>query len=1168
MQSEQPQTPGVSLRRSACDRCRGQKLRCLREGAQTSGRCDRCEKADAECITSPIYRMRNYSIKDGSHSVPLKRRQPDHSNIQRQPERPGLLTPSSTPVDWPSETAFSRHTYGGTPTSFNPPSYSSGLDSLETRLLGSASVSDPVDPWNNGYLTLENLLSGENNIEKPPFTSVDNSAAKIPTPSSSTLGIPSQENSWLPYRGELHETPSSEDLISSEPDVQTKDALDGTYSCTGQLSKINLKLVSLLKNVARGPPYVTFKSLIDAVCGSAGSPSEPTPLEDILNSTRHYLDALDRIANLPRSSPSADSNTSRNPEGYTSTSESTPVAQDDSILSSDSSTTASKQLSDMLMPDTHLDSSVLLLLLTCYIHTLRLHVALFWHIKQYIQAISETGHRTIHPLPGLYGFSNFPLQSGNLQGMMIIQLVTNMFERMETLLGLPREFRIGTRSRRNLFYRLVTSTIADLYFVHQRGVRLAAWGLCLSIGVGGGTIISGYIISNLGWNWTYGICAVIYGVWIVVLFFFCPETAYRRPGALNVDLGMRDKTAELMDNNDKPSTTNIEDVEISADTSGIVESKHSYWHELKIFHGRVSNDHFWKVLTRPLMMLIFPQVLFSFFVYGLTSSWLIVVGSVLAQIFTAPPYNFSVSGVGLVAMSPLIGSIIGAFISGPAADMVIKTMSRRNNGVYEPEFRLVIIIVCLILGGMSFFGFGMSLEAQDPWIGPVIFYGLQYFSVGFMSIAVYGYLTDCHRDKAPEAFAAINLRNIYSFGMAVGIVGAGLTGLLAAHGLKKNGFEVTIFDSESSLDARGRDWTILLHWAMPLFEKLLPEEVINDLPKAICNPYLNFTPEVECLPCYNGITGELLFKSPLPGSRRVSRKRLREVLSQGLDIRWGMKLDEIKFPPDDKELDGDPGNSKVQLVFIDGHTEYVDYVLGTDGASSRVRQLLLGEELAQTQLSGFIFATGITEYHDTTKVQAVVNAHPVAAITLGMDTVAGCGVMYVEDKDDMRTWTTFWTKIWRDSMANLPRRGDTVAYIKETTKGLCEPFQTLVDSTPPDSQCYIDEMKYWVPVPFDNHAGRVTLAGDAAHPMLIFRGQGFQHAITDASNYVDALLKLRSSERKTGIERSETMTAYDTEMIERTAKAVKQSLQEAELSMNLETVSKMLMAREGHGRSA
>ncbi|KAL1862113.1 hypothetical protein Plec18170_000937 [Paecilomyces lecythidis] len=319
------------------------------------------------------------------------------------------------------------------------------------------------------------------------------------------------------------------------------------------------------------------------------------------------------------------------------------------------------------------------------------------------------------------------------------------------------------------FEVLVTSTIADLYFVHQRGVRLAAWGLCLSIGVGGGTIISGYIIQNLGWNWTYGICAIIYGVWIVALFFFCPETAYRRDEALNTDLGTEDKIVSLeveaMEDHekDKPAARTIERAETN--TSSSVELKHSYWHELKIFHGRVSDDPFWKVLIRPLMMLVFPQVIFSFFAYGLTTSWLVVVGGVLAQLFTVAPYNFSVSGVGLVAIAPLIGAIIGAFISGPAADFVAKAMSRRNNGIYEPEFRLVIIIVTLLLGGMSFFGFGMSLQAQDPWIGPVFFYGLQYFSVGFMTIAVYGYLTDCHRDKAPEAFAAINLRNIYSFGM-------------------------------------------------------------------------------------------------------------------------------------------------------------------------------------------------------------------------------------------------------------------------------------------------------------------------------------------------------------------------------------------------------------------
>jgi hypothetical protein len=83
--------------------------------------------------------------------------------------------------------------------------------------------------------------------------------------------------------------------------------------------------------------------------------------------------------------------------------------------------------------------------------------------------------------------------------------------------------------------------------------------------------------------------------------------------------------------------------------------------ELKIFHGRVCDDSFFKVLAWLLMMLISPQVLFSFIAYGMTTSWLIVDGSVLAQMFSAPAYNFTPSGVGLISVSTIVGSIIGLF---------------------------------------------------------------------------------------------------------------------------------------------------------------------------------------------------------------------------------------------------------------------------------------------------------------------------------------------------------------------------------------------------------------------------------------------------------------------------------------------------------------------------
>jgi hypothetical protein len=316
--------------------------------------------------------MRSYSYSDN----PRKRQRPDHNNN-------GLQTPSTiAPIDWPTEKPST--TFNGSLMDPSP---------------------DPVDAWNSGYLNLGNLLCSDNDIDNPLFTSVAKPPAKSPS-----LGIPPQDNSWLSYREEIFEASSSENLISSDPDVQNNDAIGGTYSYTEQLSKVNLKLVSLLKHIARGPPYVTFKTLIDVVCGEAGSPSEPTPLEEILNNTRHYLDVLSLIAKLPRSSPNSAFDTSSTPAGYASTSASTPLSHDDSMQGSESS----EQLSDMAVCHTQVDSSVLLLLLTCYIHTLRLHVALFWHIQQYIQAVSETDHRTIHPLPGLYGFSNFPLRTSSL----------------------------------------------------------------------------------------------------------------------------------------------------------------------------------------------------------------------------------------------------------------------------------------------------------------------------------------------------------------------------------------------------------------------------------------------------------------------------------------------------------------------------------------------------------------------------------------------------------------------------------------------------------------------------------------------------------------------------------------------------------------------------------
>ncbi|RZK10506.1 MAG: FAD-dependent monooxygenase, partial [Flavobacterium sp.] len=74
-------------------------------------------------------------------------------------------------------------------------------------------------------------------------------------------------------------------------------------------------------------------------------------------------------------------------------------------------------------------------------------------------------------------------------------------------------------------------------------------------------------------------------------------------------------------------------------------------------------------------------------------------------------------------------------------------------------------------------------------------------------------------------------------------------------------------------------------------------------------------------------------------------------------------------------------------------------------------------------------------------------------------------------------------------------------------------------------------------------AGKATLIGDAAHPMSPFKGQGANQALLDALSLAREIYKQcqpQSQWRKTGI-RATVLTAFETEMIKRSAVKVEDS---------------------------
>ena len=262
-----------------------------------------------------------------------------------------------------------------------------------------------------------------------------------------------------------------------------------------------------------------------------------------------------------------------------------------------------------------------------------------------------------------------------------------------------------------------------------------------------------------------------------------PETAYirdpieRRLASINLQGSGNDKPAA---NNEKeaPNTSTL-----SPEGSVANEQKDSYLKSLRFMTGKqYTTAPFWKILIRPVVIFWYPGVLWGFLIYGVSLTWIVVFSVVNAQIFGMLPYNFSPSQIGLISLSPLIMTIVGLIIAGPLYDFICLYLAKKNHGIYEPEFRLVLMFPVLILGIVGFFGFGATLHYKTHWIGPVLCFGIANLAITFETGCVFGYIIDSYEDLSEEgstlrflryslltfylvAFVAINARNLLTFGL-------------------------------------------------------------------------------------------------------------------------------------------------------------------------------------------------------------------------------------------------------------------------------------------------------------------------------------------------------------------------------------------------------------------
>ncbi|KAJ7471421.1 MFS general substrate transporter [Mycena galericulata] len=316
---------------------------------------------------------------------------------------------------------------------------------------------------------------------------------------------------------------------------------------------------------------------------------------------------------------------------------------------------------------------------------------------------------------------------------------------------------------------LVGASINDIYYVHERAIPVAIWNLALINGINITPIITGQILNkpNLGFRWAFRFFAIAVGVLCIAQFLFMPETTFFREAVVP----RRSKTDASSVSGSEGEKGHVETREIE-DNRQPMRPLRGYVSSLKVWNGvyKTTSNPF-ILLMRPFLLFFTPIVFWGGLVYGLGITFLVLFAVSVSIIFSQPPYNFSAASVGLTYIGPLISAFIATLLAGPLTSYCARILSRHNKGIFEPEFKLLPVVLYAIFGTMGFVGFGMSLQRGLPWIGPVMFTSIANFGIVMGSTAAISYVIDSHRHTADAALGSLIVhKNVWSFGLTWNLV--------------------------------------------------------------------------------------------------------------------------------------------------------------------------------------------------------------------------------------------------------------------------------------------------------------------------------------------------------------------------------------------------------------
>ncbi|KIW04297.1 uncharacterized protein PV09_04593 [Verruconis gallopava] len=318
---------------------------------------------------------------------------------------------------------------------------------------------------------------------------------------------------------------------------------------------------------------------------------------------------------------------------------------------------------------------------------------------------------------------------------------------------------------------LIAPVITDLSFVHQRGKIMAIVSVVTLIGMDSTTVISGNIIENLGVKYLYIVSFGVMGVLLFMNLFLLRETTFHRGRSETNLIRSCDRVYDSAVKNPlvwgkvgSDFYTPKEHLHGQVPESPAAEPKRPWTWYLRVYYGRASSGSFIKTFFQPFSLLIFPSVLFSAMMNGVILTCSLISGVISAQVLLYPPYDIEPNKLAYLSLPASGAAFIASVVSGYLSDWMIRWMSKRNGGVYEPEFRLLMLIPAVILSTSGFLILGPMYKRYAP-VWQIVLANLL-FSVGmpFGTSACTTYILDTMQKRSSEAFVAATLfKSLHGF---------------------------------------------------------------------------------------------------------------------------------------------------------------------------------------------------------------------------------------------------------------------------------------------------------------------------------------------------------------------------------------------------------------------